>query len=738
MDLRDYLAAIRRRYYVFFPVLFAIIGAHVLWVTYGIRPTYEAQAEIGVQAPRNQAEQIGTVTPTAWVRIPTSTGIKNTLDDQNVRGEIVALLTGKRDFQLREFTHRPLSEELTRVLASFQRDYPDADRFAKELPDLLDSDADEKAGVVRITAQAKSRDSSLAIVWAATEAVVQHFRDRVREDLGYLQEMLKDESERLRKKLTEAEKKWAEIVGEVGFDPVGRRKYLKGQIEDLQNDIDRLSIEQRELARRYRELVQARPLVEGSPTSLQAEKVLAENERVKALEKRILDLKLERDEKLESCTQDHPRVVELNQRIAVLEERLPEVIKEELARSLNRLNDHEINNILYQSRKIALERELKQEQISVLKKKLQKVAGQAIVFLPVRKTCDDVKEQYQTVLAMANNVKFLGSTSLFGQVRVLAPGRTAQEVPIRGRGVGPFVLTVILAFLAALAAVSLLEYVDMRVKSEHDVTRYLNLPLLGVLPRVDTRDLTQIAVEGTPVAERFNTAATLIRTTARELDLHSFAVCSAVAQEGKTTVSLNMAAALARKGARVVLVDADMRMPQIHRILGLSNEVGLSTLLSGWISPRQVIDDIMSEGAGEGAAMPIAGALQGSPVAGLKILTSGPAVQSPAKLVESDRFPQLLRQLTESFDFVIFDTPPIDRVGDALTVASMVDGCIFVVGAGQCEHHDITWAKHLLTNVQANLLGAFLNKYAYRRTRESDYYYYRTRKETRSKVGSYA
>jgi Mrp family chromosome partitioning ATPase len=191
-----------------------------------------------------------------------------------------------------------------------------------------------------------------------------------------------------------------------------------------------------------------------------------------------------------------------------------------------------------------------------------------------------------------------------------------------------------------------------------------------------------------------------------------------------------MAAALARKGAQVVLVDADMRMPQIHRLLGLSNELGLSTLLSGWISPRQIIDGIISpEGVPTGVSV-VTEALQETAVSGLRVLTSGPQVQGTAKLIESDRFQQVIRQLTEAVDFVILDTPPIDRVGDALTVASMVDGCIFVVGAGQCEQQDISWAKHLLTNVQANLLGAVLNRYSQRRTRESEYYYYRRKRAT--------
>ena len=123
-----------------------------------------------------------------------------------------------------------------------------------------------------------------------------------------------------------------------------------------------------------------------------------------------------------------------------------------------------------------------------------------------------------------------------------------------------------------------------------------------------------------------------------------------------------------------------------------------------------------------GKSVSVRDALQETSVPGLRVLTSGPMVSTPAQLIESDLFPQVLKQLKEECDYVVFDTPPIDRVSDGLTIASMVDGCIFVVGSGQCEQRDITWAKHLLTNVQANLLGVFLNRYSYGKTREYEYY----------------
>jgi capsular exopolysaccharide synthesis family protein len=720
MELRDYLAVIRRRYYVFLPVLLLVVGLHVLWITYG-QQKYQAGAHI-VVSNSVQAAGNSPLSPVAWIRAPSPYAVKSSIDDRRIQERVASLLYGTEEFTGREFVLPPLKDEIETYRAEFQQNYRDRDAFVEQIPTIVEAVTDDQ-GSVYLVARAKTQGSSLLISWAAAEAVVAYYRDRMNEDLEHVRGMLHDESETLQRELKEAEGKWSQIVADVGFDPVTRQKRIERDLEDLQTECDRLGGAQRELARRYRELVQARPLVDGSPASLQGEKVLAENERVTGIEKRIVSLRLQLDEMLERRTREHPEVVELQKRIDALEQRFPEIVKEEIAKTAVKSNDRELGEILFQSRKTALDLELKQEQMAAMRQRIQELSNQAIVFLPVKKACDDVGEKYRTVLAMENNVRFLGAANMLGKVRIADPGRTAVKLPVPGAGPGPFTLSILLGLIAAAAVSYLFEYVDVRVKNESDVRKWLNLPLLGAIPAAENGQLAQVAAEGSEIGERFNIAATLLRTTGRELNLHSFAVCSAVAQEGKTTVSVNVAAALARKGAQVVLVDADMRMPQVHKQLGLNNTYGLSTVLSGWISPQQVLDGIMSEDIRSGRAVAVGDALQKSAVPGLSVLTSGPSVSSPAKLLESDLFPQVIKQLSDQADFVIFDTPPIDRVGDGLTVASLVDGCVFVVGAGQCDQHDNVWAKHLLTNVQANLLGVFLNRYSFRRTKEYGGYY---------------
>src|SRR6185503_11565057 len=207
--------------------------------------------------------------------------------------------------------------------------------------------------------------------------------------------------------------------------------------------------------------------------------------------------------------------------------------------------------------------------------------------------------------------------------------------------------------------------------------------------------------EGTneETSEKFNTAATLIRSAARQLGMKSLMVTSAVAGEGKTTVTVNLGVALARKGSRVILVDGDLRAPSLHKLLGLPNHCGVSTLLQSQLDAGRVAEGILPAAA-RGGSLDAQKALNPTAMPGLWVLTSGPPPEAPVKLLESDRLPLLMRELKAAADFVIFDTPPVTSVGDALSIAEVVDGSILVVGCGICEHPDVSWSKHLLSNVQ--------------------------------------
>jgi capsular exopolysaccharide synthesis family protein len=175
----------------------------------------------------------------------------------------------------------------------------------------------------------------------------------------------------------------------------------------------------------------------------------------------------------------------------------------------------------------------------------------------------------------------------------------------------------------------------------------------------------------------------------QEEPIRCFAVTSALPLEGKTTVSSNLAISLAQFGRSVLLVDADLRRPRLHRVLDVDNDLGLSSLVEGRTT--------------------LTAAIHQTKVDGLSVLTSGPIPGNPSELLHSAAFEKVKDDLLEHFDYVLFDTPPMGAVTDAAIVAPQVDGVLLVVRAGTSTMHSISGARKQLNSVSARLLGAILN-----------------------------
>ncbi len=248
-------------------------------------------------------------------------------------------------------------------------------------------------------------------------------------------------------------------------------------------------------------------------------------------------------------------------------------------------------------------------------------------------------------------------------------------------------------------------------------------------------------------AEEFATAASLILAAAQaQADpCKTLAISSSIPREGKTTITVNLGISLARQGFRVLLVDSDLRIPRLHEIFGLSNAIGLSSVLEGRLRARKILSDIQAsvrEGKGwteDDPSAPIGGpipscvedCLQEIPEKGVRVLTSGPIPPDPARLLRSEIVPSVISDLKGLADFVLFDTSPLTSVGDALIFSHCIDAHIFVVGAGAVAQHQATRAKHLLANVEAFVMGCVLNLASI--DGQSYYYYYNEHKSYRAR-----
>lgn len=209
------------------------------------------------------------------------------------------------------------------------------------------------------------------------------------------------------------------------------------------------------------------------------------------------------------------------------------------------------------------------------------------------------------------------------------------------------------------------------------------------------------------IAEQFRTIRTNIQFSMVDQDLKTVVVTSAGAGAGKSTISANLAVTFASQGKKVLLVDADMRKPTVHKTFRLPNHDGLTTLLTEK-------DVNISEIAHR------------APTEGLFIITSGVIPPNPSELLASKRMDKLMNELEQVFDLIIFDMPPVVAVTDAQVMASKVDGTIFVIPKGLTNKDMVLKSKDLLDKVHANVIGAIFNRVE---MSGDNYYYYYGEKE---------
>jgi capsular exopolysaccharide synthesis family protein len=175
--------------------------------------------------------------------------------------------------------------------------------------------------------------------------------------------------------------------------------------------------------------------------------------------------------------------------------------------------------------------------------------------------------------------------------------------------------------------------------------------------------------------------------------------------EGKTTTAVNTAMSLAQTGAKVLIIDADMRRPRLHSIFNLKNDRGLSALLSREVTEAEVLS-----------------ATQHDEESRLFIITAGPQPPNPAELLGSEQMTKLLATITPNFAHVVIDSPPIAAFTDGVLIATMVEGVLLVVHSGKSSRKIVGRARKLLQDVGARIIGVVLNKVE--ATKSNSYYYY--------------
>ncbi len=294
------------------------------------------------------------------------------------------------------------------------------------------------------------------------------------------------------------------------------------------------------------------------------------------------------------------------------------------------------------------------------------------------------------------------STNVF----VSEPASVPRE-PVSPKTTLNTLLAAIIGVLLAASIIFLIDMLDDTIRNPDDIRQKFNLPVLGVIASHQIVEGRPICMDQprSPVSEAFRSLRTNITYASVDIPLRRILVTSSTPQEGKTTISSNLAVVLAQGEKKSVLIDADMRRPTVHEKFGLMNRMGLSSLFV------RSLDNIPA-------------AIQGASVAGLAIITSGSPPPNPAELLTSHRMKDILDRLNQEYDLIVIDTPPVLTVTDAVALAPELDGVIIVARPGMTKLSALRQTLEQLHTVGARVLGVVLNQVD-PHSRKYGYYYHR-------------
>lgn len=292
-------------------------------------------------------------------------------------------------------------------------------------------------------------------------------------------------------------------------------------------------------------------------------------------------------------------------------------------------------------------------------------------------------------------------TGMVEIVRRAEPGKD----PVRPNKTLNIVLGVVVGLVVGIGLAFFIEYLDTSVKTIDEVERAFQAPVLGVIPQ----NVGYLLEEGpdSQHAEAYRVLRTHFLFSRKDDKLNSIVIISAGMGEGKSTTALNLATVFAQAGQRVVIVDSDLRRPTLHKILRISNNVGLTNYLLKQNSLEEVI--------------------QTTPVPMLDFMASGKLPSSSMSILNSLQMKNLIAELKQRYDFVFFDSPPILGVSDAAVLASEVDMAIQVIQYRRYPQPMNIRAKQLIEKAGGNLVGIVLNNITM--SQDEGYYYYYSRNE---------
>jgi polysaccharide biosynthesis transport protein len=281
-----------------------------------------------------------------------------------------------------------------------------------------------------------------------------------------------------------------------------------------------------------------------------------------------------------------------------------------------------------------------------------------------------------------------------GGAQIISAAQVPEE-PFEPQPLRNGVLGVVVGLMLGVGLAFLRETLDDRIRSREQMERITGWPTIGLVPVIarakdGQHDLATLEAPTSPAAEAYRSLRTAVQFIGLEHPLDAVQITSAKPGEGKTTTAANLAITLAQAGKRVILLDADLRKPRLHKEFGLPNGVGFTSML---------LDSNLS-----------ADAFKRTKVPNLVVVPSGPPPPNPSELLSLQTTHRVLGLLRDECDVLIVDSPPVLPVTDPLILSGYVDGVIVVANANDAERKSMNRTRELLEQVNANVVGVSVNQ----------------------------
>jgi capsular exopolysaccharide synthesis family protein len=688
VDLRDYWRVIRKRktYIIFLVIIVGICSLGFAKFKEPI-PLYETVAAIKIDRSAN----IGSIlTGTYWNQaenMDTHVYIIKSFSVLAIAGQLMGKIP--KDLALDDIRS---DKEYLSVIQQFKA--------------MVEAEHQEGTNIIDIKVVSKDPYESASLANGFARAYrnynIQEKNKKTYETKTFIEEQLRLTSD----KLKEAEKELQSF--KEGYALISMDTQTQNTLDKLytvENEYEKIKTKKEEVA------AQLRLLEDDNKGSIRrAKEVFSSTDPDSPLysyKEKLSELFLKRQTLLINFTAEHPQVREIDNQIRTVIYEAQKELKTLLHSLETKTKDY--------SDKL---NQVKEENKRLPEKALRLVRLQREVDLQAS-LYSQLKEKYQETLIQESS-KVEEVSIVKPAVPPEKPSNIPSKLIVMGTGlVMGLIIGIVFAFLA--------ETFDTSMGRIEDVEESLQVPVVGVIPfleseevdknknsskhrepeRTRTRDLVTHFKPGSMGAEAFRALRTNIQFLRLETKGKVFLITSAFVQEGKTVNAINLALIMAQAGNKVLLVDADLRKPLVHKYYGLPIGPGLTDYVLGnyhWNEVTNTISDIMLGEFG------IDDILKTPGMDTLHIVTAGTKPPNPSEILNSNRFRQFLKEVSKDYNFIFVDAPPVMPVADASDIARLADGVILVYMTGKIGRGVLKRVKTNLENVDAKLTGVILNK----------------------------